>query len=543
MADMIKFQQGELKRLASQPIANGTLWFTTDEGAIYLDTNGKRVRFGDYVMVDTIDDLPKAGHAYESALYYVKDKNILARWDKTMNNGQGAWRQLNAAGLSEIDNGGNTGNVLSNVDVVIDTDGRKKLVFTKTTVATSESLNGLMEQVATINAAYQAADAGLLGKTTDAAGIATIHGALNAAAAAQSQADANATAITDLDTDLQGQIDGLNGTVGGHTTAIADLVAEDTKINKAITDMDTAYKADDAAVKKELIGADSATGDYKTINALSAAVKATEGRLDTAESTISTNGTNIANLQNDVNTLKTAIGTSSDTIQDRIDDAVATLREEILTLGTDDDSIHDAYDTIQEIATWLGENELGKSAAEIISDLNALSGTVGGHTTAIADLVAEDKKIREDFDDADTTLKTDLLGQADTTDIAYATIKDLSSAVKVNEGNIAGHKTRLDSAEGTISGHTQSIAGLVAEDASIRQAFAAADTTLKTDLLGQADTTDIEYATIKALSAAVKVNESNISTHTNAIDALNGTTGTHTEQIANLTGLLTWTEF
>lgn len=545
MPDMIKFQQGKLENLSSKGIANGTLWFTTDEGAIYLDTNGQRVRFGDYVSVANVKALPSAGHAYESALYYAKEENILARWEKpsaTYPNGR--WVQLNAAGLSDIDDGGSVGNVLSGVSVVTDEKGRKKLTFTKTTVATTDSVNSLVEQVAGIDAAYKAADAGLLGKTTDAAGAATIHGALKAAAAAQSKADANATAITNLDTDLQGQIDSLSGTVGGHTTAIADLVAEDTKINKAITDMDTAYKAADAAVKNTLIGADNATGDYKTINALSAAIEAAEGRLDTAEGTISTNGTNITNLQTDVNTLKTAVGGTGDqTVQARIEAAVAALREEILTLGTDDDGIHDAYDTIQEIAAWLGENQLGKDAATIISELNALSGTVGTHTENIAGLVAEDTAIRQAFAAADTTLKTGILGQENTNGIAYATIKDLSAAVKANEGNISNHGGRLNSAEGTIGEHTQAIAELVAKDTAIEKAYAAADTALKTSLLGQADTTDIAYATIKALSAAVKVNEGNISTNASDIDALEGTTGTHTEQIANLTGLLTWTEF
>ena len=50
--NLVKFQQGLLKNLSKQAVSNGTLWFTTDEGAIYLDTEGKRVRFGDYVTVD-----------------------------------------------------------------------------------------------------------------------------------------------------------------------------------------------------------------------------------------------------------------------------------------------------------------------------------------------------------------------------------------------------------------------------------------------------------------------------------------------------------
>ena len=429
MADMIKFQQGELSRLSQQAVTNGTLWFTTDEGAIYLDTKGKRVRFGDFVTVDAVSDLPSAGHAYESALYYVKNDNILARWDKTNTK----WVQLNAAGLSEIDDGGNTGNVLSGVSVVVDDKGRKKLTFTKTSVATSGAFDTLSEKVAEIETNYKAADAGLLGKDTDAAGAATIHGALKAAAAAQSKADTNAQAITDLDNDLQGQINTLSGTVGGHTESIADLVAEDVKINKAITDMDAAYKAADTALEKRIVaGTDGnstfATGDYKNINALSAAIKAAEGRLTTAEGTITNHGERVVTLESDVSDLKGLVG-EGENVQTRINNAVAALRKEILTDGTANDNINDAYDTIQEIATWLGENQLGKDAGQIIEELNSLSGTVGGHTNDIADLKAADTTIRGEFAAADTALKKELVG-ADAASGDYKTINALSAAVE-----------------------------------------------------------------------------------------------------------------
>jgi len=42
------------------------------------------VRLGDFVTVDTVSDLP-ADPKSESALYYVKTGNILARWDSTSN--------------------------------------------------------------------------------------------------------------------------------------------------------------------------------------------------------------------------------------------------------------------------------------------------------------------------------------------------------------------------------------------------------------------------------------------------------------------------
>jgi len=50
---------------------------------MYIDHGTQRIRLGDFISVDTIEDLPSAGHAYETAMYYVKTNNILARWDKT----------------------------------------------------------------------------------------------------------------------------------------------------------------------------------------------------------------------------------------------------------------------------------------------------------------------------------------------------------------------------------------------------------------------------------------------------------------------------
>ena len=539
MADMIKFQQGLLANLSGKAINNGTLWFTTDEGAIYLDTNGKRVRFGDYIMVDKVSDLPSAGHAYESALYYVKEDNILARYDKT----NAKWIQLNAAGLSDIAVNGE-GNVISGVKVELDDKGRRKLTFTTASVATSESFNALSQDVADLKAAdttirgeFATADENLkkelLGEvaTDDYKTIKALSDAVKE----------NASDISDHETRLAA----AEGTIAGHTTDISDLKAKDQTIEKSISDMDAAYKAADLALEKKIVAGNGgnsefATGDYKNINDLSAAIKAAEGRLDSAEGTIGGHTTDISDLKSKVGDLETAVGTGD--VQNRIDTAVANLRKEILTDGTANDNINDAYDTIQEIATWLGENQLGKDAGQIIEELNGLTATVGGHTTAIADLVAEDTDIRNDFAAADTAVKEALIG-ASTASGEYKTINALSGAVEQNETDIDGLDQRLTAAEGTIAGHTTTIgdhttaiSDLQAADTTIRGEFAAADTALKTAIMGQADATGIEYATVKALSEHVKTAEGDI-------DALEGTVGTHTTQISDLTTLLTWGEF
>ena len=243
MADNIRFQQGLLEHLSTQTISNGTLWFTTDEGAIYLDTNGKRVRFGDYITVDTINDLPSNGHAYETALYYVKNDNILARWDAAGSK----WVQLNAAGLKEVTAGGADAsvadadeiNVLSNLDVVVNDKGAKVLTYKTAKVASAArvddaeaAIEGLQTSVNTLTGGADVAGSvdnkiatlkeEILGGNEEGgdslASLALkISEAQKAADDAQDAADKNAEDIGDLDARIEaaeGNIGTINTNLG-----------------------------------------------------------------------------------------------------------------------------------------------------------------------------------------------------------------------------------------------------------------------------------------------------------------------------------------
>ena len=548
MADMIKFQQGLLSSLSSKDIANGTLWFTTDEGAIYLDTNGKRVRFGDYITVKNVNALPSAGHAYESALYYAKDENVLARWDSTNKK----WVQLNAAGLSQIHVDG-SGNVLSGVEVVTDaTTGAKKLSFTTASVATSEALSGLNKTVSDLDAAYKAADTNL---------AKDIAAAKKAADDAQADADANAKAISDLDADLQGQIDCINTTIGSATSGmkkdIADLKAADTAIGTRIDGVESAYKAADTALRKELTGNTSgtgaATGTYKTINKLSEQVVAAESAISGLQGTVGGHTTDIAGMKTDIGNLQTAVGTGG-TVDNKISTAVAALRKEILTDGTAKDNINDAYDTIKEISDWLGSSELGKDAGTIISELNTLSGTVGSASSGlvkdVADLKAADTTIRGEFANADTALKNLVVsGNAGTG--TYKNINQLSEQMGAAEGDIDTLQSDLDQLEGVVgsasSGLVKDVADLKAADTTIRGEFAAADTALEKKLAagtgGNSSFATGTYKNINALSTQVVAAESDIDTLQSDLDILEGTVGGHGTKLTQLEGLLTWGTF
>lgn len=93
MADMIKFYKGLLGSLPTQG-ANGALYITTDEGAIYLGTGTGMKRLGDFVQVDAVANLPTDG-ANTSSLYYCVAENILAKWTGS------EWKQVNKQPTSE----------------------------------------------------------------------------------------------------------------------------------------------------------------------------------------------------------------------------------------------------------------------------------------------------------------------------------------------------------------------------------------------------------------------------------------------------------
>lgn len=85
-------RKGLLENLADVPVVNGTLLFTIDEKAIYLDANNERRRIGNFIEVDSPDELYVDGDLTNpnlsgtlipwstNAFYYIPEENALLRW-------------------------------------------------------------------------------------------------------------------------------------------------------------------------------------------------------------------------------------------------------------------------------------------------------------------------------------------------------------------------------------------------------------------------------------------------------------------------------
>lgn len=79
----VAFKKGLLAALPST-YAEGTFYVTTDERAIYLDVDGStRIRIGGFQEFATLQALQANTNPSTTALYYITELNVLAKWNGT----------------------------------------------------------------------------------------------------------------------------------------------------------------------------------------------------------------------------------------------------------------------------------------------------------------------------------------------------------------------------------------------------------------------------------------------------------------------------
>lgn len=473
--NFVNFKYGQLANLPSA-LTEGTLYFTNDEHAIYADLKNaggtiERMRFGDYVIVANVAALPSGGHAYESALYYAKEENVLCRWDKTGNK----WIQLNAAGLTKVQVNG-SGNVLSGASVSVDsTTGAKVLSFSTASVATAEGLSALEATVSghttalnTLNGsgdgsvakAVATAKSEIVGTASDAATALTLNGLKKAVTANAGDIDAlegRATSLESRMTTAEGNISAAETAI----TALQGLHASGKTVAQEITAV-TGTPDSGKTLQKEIDDVEARMATAETdIDAVEGRASSLETRMGTAESTISGHTTDIAGLDARLDTLEgdaNTAGSVAKQVKDAIDAVV--------------DGADEAFDTLKEVAEWIANDESG--------------------TTAIIGRVAS-------LEADNTTNKGDISGLK--TQMGTGTVDNRISTAK---GEVLGQSTDTSSAN-TVYGAKKAAA----------EALAAAQA-------AQGDVDDLEPR-VDALETSMTTAQGNISSLQTAVNTLNGT--------------------
>ena len=79
----VSFKKGLLAALPSA-YTEGAFYVTTDERALYLDVDGStRIRIGDFQEFANLEALQANTNPSTTALYYIADINVLAKWNGT----------------------------------------------------------------------------------------------------------------------------------------------------------------------------------------------------------------------------------------------------------------------------------------------------------------------------------------------------------------------------------------------------------------------------------------------------------------------------
>lgn len=130
----VMFKKGLLASLPST-YAEGTFYVTTDERAIYLDvSDSARIRLGDFQEFATLALLEANTNPSTSALYYVTELNVLAKWDGEK------YVQINRdTGMTSVEVTG-SGNAVT--AAVYDAAGRKLTLTKGATYMTASDVDG-----------------------------------------------------------------------------------------------------------------------------------------------------------------------------------------------------------------------------------------------------------------------------------------------------------------------------------------------------------------------------------------------------------------
>ena len=491
--NMIKFLRGNVASLPQTATA-GAVYFTKDEGLYLGLADGTYHRYGDFIEVAKVDDLPASG-AHVKAMYYCTAENILAKWNGAK------WVQINKqqtlaelggvakdvyeakmAALEKADSDNAT--AISGVDTRLQA-AEKKLE----SVATTEGLGELAETVAghtaaidTINGDVNTAGS-MLKIAKDAADgkDAAIKEAKDAADKAQGDVDALAgTHATDkaalegaialkanaADVYTKGDIDGKVETINGAIAAkansadvytkddvdgmIADLEAEDDAIYELIGDVtsgktvvemiadaQSAATYDDEEVRGLIdTNADAIAKEIEDREGAVADLKTElEGKIATK---VEQNAydTKVGALEDEDERLAGLIGDNADAI-DGLNTTVGTLVGE------------DAGKSVRAIANEeLAAQLIAENAADALDSLHEIAAWIQSHPGEAATMNADIEALKAKVDTGDATVSAYVTAAINALNIGdYATVVALNAAVErivALEGASATHATKTE---------------------------------------------------------------------------------------------------
>lgn len=504
MANLL-FKRGSYERLFHNeeynngplPLNEGTVYFTTDEGGMYIDTDSARVRIqGSVKYYDTLDnfmDMEKPPYASD-VLYFIakangQDANALLHWDPDGGeDGKGCFVQVNV-----------TAAYVEALEKIVNNN-------TKAIQQSSELITGLRtdvdantDDIALLTARLDLIDGG---SGTTSGGLA----------------------------DILNRIDALEGTVGNNESGLVKAVADVT--DKADQNQEAIAAIQENYVKKTDYNSDKEVIDNK-FAAVNSAASALTDRVDTLTTVVGDANSGLVKAVNEVtskannnselitglrtdltktNEDLTALTTRVTTAEGDINDLKGrmTANETLAQTGADTaaaalEKANDNSDSIVNITNKLGalDAELPLDATNVIDALNKLntkandlSGSIGTNYEAIQEHDTAIKALQDIIGEGDEGLQADVTKlKSDVSDHGDA-IAELQQK-KADASALQSAVQELNDSIGVVD------EAYKAADAKIREDFAAADSAL-TEEIGKSNDAIAKLQQDKADASALQ---------------------------------------
>ena len=539
MANLL-FKRGSYERLFHNeeynngplPLKEGTVYFTTDEGGMYIDTDSARVRIqGSVKYYDTLDnfmDMEKPPYASD-VLYFIakangQDANALLHWDPNGGeDGKGCFVQVNVtaayvealektvnghttaiqesnelitglrtdvnknigdislltARLDLIDGGGETtsgglADIINRIDDLEDAVGDSESGLVKAVAEVTDKAGQNQEAIAAIQENYvKKADYNI-----DKENIDNKFAAVNSAASELTgRVDTLATVVGDADNGLVKAVNAVTSKANDNSELITGLRTDLTTTNEDLTALTTRVTTAEGDINglKERMTANETLAQTGANTAAEALEKAND------------NADSIVNITNKLGSLDATLPLDATNVIDALNKLNGKANDLSGSIGTNYEAIQEHKAAIEALQGIIGEGNEGLQA-----DVTKLKSDVSDHGDAIAEL-QQKKADASALQSAVEALNKSVGAVDEAYKAADAKIREDFAAAnsalteEIGKSNDAIAKLQQDKADASalqsavqeLNSSIQSAKNeLVAADAKIREDFVAADNAL-----------------------------------------------------------------
>ena len=509
--------------------------FTTEfnfSNAINADNTTIYAKFADYeddkkALQDAIDDLETAVDNVETALDNKVSTGKLTEEVGKLNIAIQAAKDYadtqDAALKAAIEGAGSVLNTAINAlkDRVTAIENQLGGIDLTQIATNKTAIETLTTELATVKSTVDQLDNTFINNTELTNALAALKGELEDA---DDALEVLITALTGRVDDIEDALDGIDlSQIATNKQDIIDLTTELGNLDDLVNTINTNYASADANLQTQITALDTKLTELidETIAELTDSVNKLKDDLNTANGKININTTDVGTLKTDVSTLKTwqteaqnAIealetltgtqGTNISVLQTTVAELQATMNTANGKIAAAENRIAALEDKVSALETAKTKLENAVSALQTAVADKADTATVNAAIAELKTAIEALEAVKNNYIGADDDLRTELEGK-----IATAKGEAIASAETLVNNAKAELQSKIDAKAdaATTTAAIQNLQAAVAALEAVKDDYATADATLKTELEGKIETAKSEAITAANTALTTAKNE------------------------------------